>query len=618
MRIGAGGCMFSVDLTAFAAAAGWATLPQGIAALRLEETAAAPRFPGALLPAIAPGGQVVWYAVVPTALAWRRLRPLLMAHAGPTVTTFTGRPTELDPANPAERMLLEAGAAAAAKLASPPGSAGLAARALSRLAAALKRSPSDVMRPPLSTPALLAELDMHLAAADRAGAARCLDVLHREWRLDVMNLRFVEVRIAAAFREWLPLAAQPWFYDLCRIPKPPAVAQALLEALWQARLNDVAGDPAELKARFSGDLRATCLDLLAELPPGAAGPAAAVAAAIAADGAEPAGATLDRAATASQGWVAWADAAAAGTLHSPAEAARQAALEQPASSIPAQPEAEEMAERLKALATDQGGQGALSAALPELVRWLASDPGWPRTEMRPLYDVALTLFVLLEERSLPARQACLGLLDALLSLGPSAADYLRYTQDAAWFVPDDAGTGSAYWLLDLAERVLHHDATDGAARQALLNRLLSTLQQLAGFLSPMQRISYARLAAMAGWPPLAEAITTAEFDVAAALAGKVVALHTLTEAAARQAREALAGAAPDARVEINADHVCTPRLKALARDADLFVVATASAKHTATDCIGRNRPRTMPVAYAAGRGATSILRAIEDSLARRG
>jgi hypothetical protein len=98
------------------------------------------------------------------------------------------------------------------------------------------------------------------------------------------------------------------------------------------------------------------------------------------------------------------------------------------------------------------------------------------------------------------------------------------------------------------------------------------------------------------------------------LEGKMVALYTLTESAGRQASEALAEAFPSVRIELTSDHVCTPRLKALAHEADLFVVATASAKHAATDCIQRHRAANLRTAYAAGRGATSTLRAVKVSI----
>jgi hypothetical protein len=165
--------MLPVDLAAFAAAAEWHHLPRHIAALRLEVTATDLSFPGALLPRLRQDGSIVWYAAAPTAHAWRRLRPLLLSYAGPTVTAFTGIPTELNQFDPTELVLLKGGVFAAALLVSPPGGTDLALRALARLVAAVGRVPREATPPSPSTGTLLAFLDMNLAAVAR-GLARTI------------------------------------------------------------------------------------------------------------------------------------------------------------------------------------------------------------------------------------------------------------------------------------------------------------------------------------------------------------------------------------------------------------------------------------------------------------
>ena len=59
------------------------------------------------------------------------------------------------------------------------------------------------------------------------------------------------------------------------------------------------------------------------------------------------------------------------------------------------------------------------------------------------------------------------------------------------------------------------------------------------------------------------------------------------------------------------DPVATSRLARLAKDSDLFVLAAASAKHAATECIQSNR-KDRPLRYAAGRGFSSIVRTVEE------
>ena len=610
--------MLLVDLPAFAAAAGWPRLPVDVAVSVFEATATDPTFPGALLPRMRPDGSVVWYAAAPTAQAWRRLRPLLLSYAGPTVTTFSGLPAILDGSDPAELILMQAGVFSAALLVPPNRGTALAARALARLVAAIARAPGDVPRPSPSTGALLANLDMCLAAGDRAGADRCLTVLREEWRLDVVNLRFVEVRIASAFREWPQLASQPWFDDLCLVSKPAFIAQELIEALWQTRLLPFADDPADLRRRYLGEVRPIYLDLLAELPQGINGASEAIAeleAEIAGAAPSSRAANSEQEEHAAKGWLAWVTAVAGGDIRDAAAAARKAAMEQPASSVSAE-EAETVAVQLQILALRDDSRTALRAALPELVQWLADDTGYPRSAMRPFYEAALTIFTLLEERGRAARDVLLEVFDTLLSLEPSPPDYRRHLQDAAVLVSGEAGTSTAYWLIALAESLLRNPSSDGPARLALLNEILASLQPISGLLTAAQRAAYSRVAIVANWPPLAEATAPpSPPGTPSGLAGKLLGLYTLTESAGRQASDALSEAFPGVRVEVSSDYVCTPRLRALARDADLFVLATASAKHAATDCIQRHRSPDSLIAYAAGRGATSILRAVEESLA---
>ena len=97
----------------------------------------------------------------------------------------------------------------------------------------------------------------------------------------------------------------------------------------------------------------------------------------------------------------------------------------------------------------------------------------------------------------------------------------------------------------------------------------------------------------------------------ARLMGKKVAIYSLSEGASRQAKVALEAAVPSAEVECNADHGGTARLRALARNSDIFVIAWAAAKHSATEFIREHRG-DRPLVYAQGKGFSSLLRALED------
>jgi hypothetical protein len=118
--------------------------------------------------------------------------------------------------------------------------------------------------------------------------------------------------------------------------------------------------------------------------------------------------------------------------------------------------------------------------------------------------------------------------------------------------------------------------------------------------------------------PTIEADRTVDAALADALAGRRIAIYSLMVDAAKRAREILLDLAPGLRVDLHHDHVATAELQTSARTADLVVISADAAKHAATNAIKRHRGRR-PIVYAAGKGATSIVRAVErftiDSIA---
>jgi hypothetical protein len=128
----------------------------------------------------------------------------------------------------------------------------------------------------------------------------------------------------------------------------------------------------------------------------------------------------------------------------------------------------------------------------------------------------------------------------------------------------------------------------------------------------------AHLARELGWTLQTFGITPqpdSSDDVASRIQGLRIAIYSLTESSSRQAKAAIEELAPTAVVDCNADHGGTARLRALAENADLFVMTWLSAKHAATDFVREYRG-DRPLLYAQGRGFSSILRAVEDYVRR--
>ncbi|MCV9379194.1 protein DpdD [Hafnia alvei] len=95
------------------------------------------------------------------------------------------------------------------------------------------------------------------------------------------------------------------------------------------------------------------------------------------------------------------------------------------------------------------------------------------------------------------------------------------------------------------------------------------------------------------------------------LKGKMLAIYSLTEGAARRGKDALMKLYPGLMVETNHDHVATQALVNMAQKADFFIFASGSSKHqafyTVSDC-------RKDIIYPSGKGASSIVAAFIQSL----
>lgn len=231
----------------------------------LARTATEERFPGALLILPRPGKRSVYYAVAADAPEWRRLRPLLIAYAGPTLTSFHGWPEPLRPHAIAVEALLEAAEFhCVARLVPGESVQMFTRRSLQRLVSMVTTAPSTTSAVPQSTDRLLAHFSDCLNGNDYAGAQKILEQCVSELRVDALNLLFLNVRLLSWFGDWHAIVAMPEFRALCHTRRAPAVTAALLEAVYQVWVHDK-GDISALVDIWTVELRPDFVALL-QLP----------------------------------------------------------------------------------------------------------------------------------------------------------------------------------------------------------------------------------------------------------------------------------------------------------------------------------------------------------------
>ena len=258
------------DLTALQPCAGAST---DIAALCADVTRSviSETFPGALVPLIDSAGSMQIDVAVRTMSDWRRLKPVLLAFAGPTLTGFDGVPepyvitdlvgARLDQASPAVTAIMRLPADDRARLG--------ALRAVLRARDTLARAPALQRSAPVATSWLLARFQDYLNVGHRDAAAAILERIRSELRLDALNVKFLEVQLLAAFADWAAIVALPEFPSLCVARRTPAITAILLEALYQSYIVSPfdAGNVADTNAVYVQHVRSFVQSMRFTTPP---------------------------------------------------------------------------------------------------------------------------------------------------------------------------------------------------------------------------------------------------------------------------------------------------------------------------------------------------------------
>ena len=254
--------------------------------------------------------------------------------------------------------------------------------------------------------------------------------------------------------------------------------------------------------------------------------------------------------------------------------------------------------------------------LPSLVQWLQSDPGWPNSSLLALYRTIYNriLLHLTVRWSKEAAGVARELLQAMLELGADREDYAQLLDDMGDALPTGSGRTDAGVFLELAETIVDYGFPDPDSRFRLWLKIVDGLRSVGSRLSADEVVLANDIGQVFGidevFPVSPEAgEATAGSD---GLAGKMVAVYTLTESVAQRIARLLEKLHPGVRVELANDSVGSRRLEELARRADIFVVCWRSATHAATEFIKRNRPTGSPPIYPAGNGSSSVLRLLQE------
>jgi hypothetical protein len=324
-----------------------------------------------------------------------------------------------------------------------------------------------------------------------------------------------------------------------------------------------------------------------------------------------------------RGWHDWLDLLAEhdGQRRGRALAA-QGAAEWPVSPLAERPdEVEHLARRLVSL--PRAEEEVVYDSLPHLLAFFRKDPGWPRRAFRPVYRAILDLLWASTRGGEADLSLFNDLADALLRLGLDSGEYGQLLEQAMDLWQRFRAPALFDWLLNFLAVLSEQPCPDAERRRTLLDGAVNGYLQLAPRVTAEQRALLLELAGLQGEAGRVEgllpspSVPSGREDSMGGLREMSVAIYSLTDSAARLAGEVLERGYPGVKVRLSHDKDCSRRLQQLARQADLFVMVTASAKHAATSCIEEHRPHDLPLLRPDGKGAASILRAVRQHFRAR-
>jgi hypothetical protein len=211
-----------------------------------------------------------------------------------------------------------------------------------------------------------------------------------------------------------------------------------------------------------------------------------------------------------------------------------------------------------------------------------------------------------------------GVVEVLLQISGDTGEYLGYVVEL-W---RHQGTANHLWFMaDIVDLLAQHATAEIELRRRALRETLATALQSP---SNVDEGLWGLLRFLADEVELAQEVDALKpgdlnrpsdagtDEIGGFLAGKSIALYSLTESAITRAKTILESEYPHCSVSVNSDHGGTDRLKAMAENADIFVMVTWSATHAATQFIESHRG-SRQILRPKGRGSSSILAEIRKS-----
>ncbi|GAA2258146.1 hypothetical protein GCM10010402_11930 [Actinomadura luteofluorescens] len=234
-----------------------------------------------------------------------------------------------------------------------------------------------------------------------------------------------------------------------------------------------------------------------------------------------------------------------------------------------------------------------------------------------LSERVLAGLAICEKNSVGARVQTQALLDYLLAANPSPSVFSAALEWTGFIATANVSAVTTTWVIDVLQAATVNPAAAASPSAAEFFYRITDLVR--PFKTALDLTDLEAIKIVAG-----ELGLVAPEDLVVGLAksadagapyrylqGLKVVLYSLTESATTRAAQVLRTLVPGVDIETSAEHDGSSRLAAQAANADVFVVATASAKHAATDFIKAKRG-SRPIVLVNSRGSSAILRELAE------
>jgi hypothetical protein len=192
-----------------------------------------------------------------------------------------------------------------------------------------------------------------------------------------------------------------------------------------------------------------------------------------------------------------------------------------------------------------------------------------------------------------------------LRAGPRTDQYESLVNQLAKIFVIIRSPATIGWGLDTVDALAAEPCRSPEARMRFVAPVMAAAVEFYSRLEPAQRTLLRLLAQETGYqlPALPEDQTTSELPDPAVRA----LIYSLDRQATERAAKALGKMFPNSRFDTNDDHVCSDRLKNLARAANWILFVANVAKHQAFYCIENERSTRSRLLYAEGTGTTRLI-----------